>query len=149
MIRRALLSLLLQPGEVVVQESDLLALSRLVRGYHQGLRQGFRFTQVAGHALGSIRSTLARMAWEFEGEPFPNQRTELQLLEAAFGEDMAGYPLHWPHAVDEFHALHKKTKSSRAPGGRDPHGIRPCPRCAGEIAQGSETCEGCGQEVDS
>lgn len=108
MIRRALLSLLLQPGEVVVQESDLLELSRLVRGYRQGLRQGFRFSQVAGHAMGAIRSILARMAWESLGSPFPNRDTEDQLLEKAFGEDMAGYPLHWPHAVDEFHARQKK-----------------------------------------
>lgn len=147
MIRRALLFLLLQPGEVVVQESDLLELSRLVRGYRQGLRQGFRFGQVAGHAMGAIRSTLARMAWESLGSPFPNRDTEDQILEKSFGEDMAGYPLHWPHAVDEYHAHQKK--APRAQGGRDPHGIRSCPRCSGEIAQGSETCEGCGLEVGS
>ena len=31
---------------------------------------------------------------------------------------------------------------------RDPHGVATCPRCSGEIAAGSFTCEGCGLEVE-
>ena len=99
------------PGQVVVDEADLLELSRTVRGHYQGLRDRFRFGEVAAHALGRIRSTLGLIAWKAEGSPFPNRRTELELLETAFGEDLPGYALHWPHALDDLHGNKKERRS--------------------------------------
>lgn len=134
------------PGQVVVDEEDLLELSRAVRGLRQGLKDGARYTSAAPHAFGRIRHGLVVIAWKLAGEPFPNQRTDWEILEDAFGEDLPGYRLPWPHALDEFHCKELPRAPKKA---RDPHGIRTCPRCSGEIASGSFTCEGCGMEVDS
>lgn len=101
----------LRPGQVPVDEADLLELARAVRGHRQGLRDQFRFGQVAGHALGRIRSTLGLIAWKVEGSPFPNRRSDIEILETAFGEDLPGYPLHWPHALDDLHGNKKERRS--------------------------------------
>lgn len=97
--------------QVIVDEADLLELSRTVRGHYQGLRDRFRFGEVARHTMGRIRSTLGLIAWKAEGSPFPNQRTDLELLDTAFGEDLPGYRMHWPHALDDLHGNKKKRRS--------------------------------------
>lgn len=104
------------PGQVVVDESDLLELSRAVRGFRQGVKDGARYTSATSHAFGRIRHGLVVIAWKLAGKPLANRRTDWELLEEAFGEDLPGYRLPWPHALDEFHCkeLSKTPKKSEA-----------------------------------
>ena len=73
-------------GQVVVDEEDLLALSRAIRGFRSDLRDRIPYGTAAGRALGVTRYTLALIAWKLAGKPFPAE-PENVILEKAFGED--------------------------------------------------------------